>query len=49
MVYNFFGQYFCQWNYVFACLILTALPITLFYLSSQRYIISGTTSGSVKG
>ena len=49
MVYNFFGQYFRQWNYVFACLILTALPITLLYLSSQRYIISGMTSGSVKG
>ena len=49
MVYNFFGQYFRRWNYVFACLILTALPITLLYLSSQRYIISGMTSGSVKG
>ena len=49
MVYNFFGQYFRQWNYVFACLILTSLPISILYLTSQRYIISGMTSGSVKG
>ena len=49
MVYNFFGQYFRQWNYVFTCLILTSLPITLLYLATQKYIISGMTRGSVKG
>jgi len=49
MVFNFFGRYFRQWNYVFACLILTSLPISLLYLFSQKYIISGMTTGSVKG
>lgn len=48
-VYNFFGQYFRDWNYVFADLVLTALPITLLYLWAQKYIVSGLTSGAVKG
>lgn len=48
-VYNFFGQYQSNWNYVFADLVLTALPITLLYLYCQKYIIEGMTSGAVKG
>lgn len=48
-VYNFFGQYFANWNYVFADLVLTALPVTLLYLYCQKYIIAGMTAGAVKG
>lgn len=48
-VYNFFGQYFSNWNYVFANLVLTALPITLLYLYAQKHIVAGLTSGAVKG
>lgn len=48
-VYNFFGQYASQWNYVFADLVLTALPITILYLLCQRYVIEGATAGAVKG
>lgn len=48
-VYNFFGQYFSNWNYVFADLILTALPIVILYLFCQKYIIAGMTAGAVKG
>jgi raffinose/stachyose/melibiose transport system permease protein len=48
-VYNFFGQYANQWNLVFADLVLTALPITIVYLLGQKYIVSGMTSGAVKG
>jgi raffinose/stachyose/melibiose transport system permease protein len=48
-VYNFFGQYFSNWNYVFANLVLTALPVTILYLYAQKYIVSGLTAGSVKG
>ncbi|MFP3153492.1 carbohydrate ABC transporter permease [Lachnospiraceae bacterium ZAX-1] len=48
-VYNFFGQYASNWNYVFADLVLTALPITLLYLFCQKYIIAGQTAGAVKG
>lgn len=48
-VYNFFGQYASNWNYVFADLVLTALPITILYLACQKYVISGATAGAVKG
>ncbi|MDR2304691.1 MAG: carbohydrate ABC transporter permease [Treponema sp.] len=48
-VYNFFGQYFSDWNYVFADLVLTALPIALLYLYFQKYVIAGITSGAIKG
>jgi raffinose/stachyose/melibiose transport system permease protein len=48
-VYNFFGQYFSDWNYVFADLVLTALPVALLYLYFQRYVIAGITAGAVKG
>nr|WP_255525976.1 MULTISPECIES: carbohydrate ABC transporter permease [unclassified Oceanispirochaeta] len=49
LVFNFFGQYMRQWNLVFACLILTALPISILYLFVQKYIIAGMTQGAVKG
>lgn len=48
-VYNFFGQYSSNWNYVFADLVLTALPITILYLACQKYIVEGATAGAVKG
>ncbi len=48
-VYNFFGQFASDWNYVFADLVLTAVPIAALYLFMQRFIISGSTSGAVKG
>ncbi len=48
-VYNFFGQFSSDWNYVFADLVLTAAPIAALYLFCQRYIVSGSTSGAVKG
>jgi raffinose/stachyose/melibiose transport system permease protein len=48
-VYNFFGQYFSDWNYVFADLVLTALPVALLYLYFQKYVIAGITAGAVKG
>jgi len=48
-VYNFFGQYSSNWNYVFTDLVLTALPITILYLYCQKYIVAGMTAGAVKG
>ncbi len=48
-VYNFFGQYASNWNYVFADLMLTALPIAILYLLCQKYVVSGMTAGAVKG
>jgi raffinose/stachyose/melibiose transport system permease protein len=48
-VYNFFGQYQANWNLVSADILLTVLPVILVYLFAQRYILSGLTSGAVKG
>ena len=48
-VYNFFGRFEASWNLVSADIVLTILPVIVVYLLGQRYIISGMTSGAVKG
>ena len=48
-VYNFFGMFEHRWNLVSADIVLTILPVIVVYLIGQRYIISGMTSGAVKG
>ncbi len=48
-VYNFFGQYQQSWNLVSADILLTIIPVLIVYLLGQRFILSGLTSGSVKG
>ncbi|MDF2614309.1 MAG: carbohydrate transporter rane protein 2, family [Clostridia bacterium] len=48
-VYNFFGRERANWNLVFADIVLTALPVLIIYLIGQKQIISGLTSGAVKG
>ncbi|MGG4146965.1 carbohydrate ABC transporter permease [Paenibacillus algorifonticola] len=48
-VYNFFGRFSVNWNLVSADIVLTTLPVIIIYLLGQKYIISGMTSGSVKG
>lgn len=48
-VYNFFGQYQQDWNLVSADIVLTIVPVILVYLLGQRFILSGLTSGAVKG
>ena len=48
-VYNFFGMYFKDWNLVCADILLTSLPVLLVYLFGQKYIVSGMTTGAVKG
>lgn len=48
-VYNFFGMYFKDWNLVCADIFLTSLPVIIVYLLGQKYIVSGMTSGAVKG
>lgn len=48
-IYRFFGYFRTDWNYIFGNVILTTLPVLLFYLFGQRYVIEGMISGSVKG
>jgi len=46
--FYFFGEFTIQWNLAMAGLVLTIIPIIIFYLFSQRYIIKGVMSGAVK-
>lgn len=48
-VYNFFGMFESNWNLVSADIVLTILPVIAVYLMGQRYIVSGMTTGAVKG
>ena len=48
-VYQFFGRNSSYWNYVFADIVLTVIPVVIVYALGQRYIIGGVTSGAVKG
>jgi raffinose/stachyose/melibiose transport system permease protein len=48
-VYNFFGQYMQSWNLVCAGIILTSAPVLLIFILGQKHIVSGITSGAVKG
>ena len=47
-VYQFFGRNKSYWNYIFADIVLTCLPVVIVYLVGQRYIIGGLTTGAVK-
>lgn len=47
--FAFFGQYTKQWDLALAALVLSVLPIIIFFLAMQKHIIEGITAGSVKG
>lgn len=47
--FNFKSQYMFDYNLAFASFLLSAIPIVFAYLFLQKYIISGITSGAVKG
>ena len=47
-VYQFFGKNKQYWNYVFADIILTCIPVIIVYILGQKYIVGGLTSGAVK-
>lgn len=45
----YFGQYTNEWHLAMAALTMAVIPIIIFFLSMQRYIIQGITAGAVKG
>lgn len=47
-VYNFMGKNKNYWNYIFADIVMTCVPVILVYLMGQKYIVGGLTSGAVK-
>ena len=46
--FYFFGQYTIQWNLAMAGLVLTIIPVIIFYLFAQKHIIKGVMAGAVK-
>ena len=48
-IYNFFSTHSSDWNLVFTDVVLVSLPIVILYFSAQKQIMSGMTSGAVKG
>lgn len=48
-VYRNIGQFSTDWSNLFPMMVLGVLPLVLFYLFMQKYIIGGVMSGSVKG
>jgi raffinose/stachyose/melibiose transport system permease protein len=45
---SFFGEFTIQWNMAMAGLMLTIIPVIVFYIFSQKYIIKGVAAGAVK-
>jgi len=48
-IFNFMGQYGTKWSYLSAFSIVTIIPVAIIFIFMQKYIISGLTSGAVKG
>ncbi len=48
-IFNFMGQYGTKWSYLTAFAVVTIIPVTLIFIFMQKFIISGLTSGAVKG
>lgn len=47
-MFMFFGQFTKQWHLAMAGLTLAIIPVIIFYMFSQKYIIKGITEGAVK-
>ncbi len=48
-IYNFIGKYGIQWNCIMAYGTVITLPVLIIFVFLQKYIVSGLTSGAVKG
>lgn len=46
---SFSGQYMIQWTHLMAGSVVVTLPVMIFFLFLQRYLVSGITAGAVKG
>ena len=48
-LYNFQSQYFTSYNLLFTDILLITIPPLIMYIFFNRQIVSGLTSGAVKG
>lgn len=47
-MFYFFGQFSKKWHLALPGLVIGMVPIIIFYLFAQRYIVKGVTEGSIK-
>ncbi len=45
----FYGQYNQQWHLIMAGFVVSTIPVVIFFLFMQKYIINGIAAGAVKG
>ena len=45
----FYGFNFIQWQYLFATSIFATIPVVILFLLIEKHLVSGLTSGGVKG
>lgn len=48
-VMRFFQTYTTAWSNIMAAIIIGSLPMIVFFFIAQRFVISGVTSGAIKG
>ncbi|WP_304224332.1 carbohydrate ABC transporter permease [Gracilinema caldarium] len=48
-VMQYQGQFTSGWNFIMAFITISMIPMVLFYLFLQKYIVSGLTAGAIKG
>lgn len=44
-IYGFVGEFTTQWNYVFAGVVISVLPVLAFFIATQRKLVKGFTGG----
>lgn len=47
-LFKFIGPYEIQWHVICAAIIISIIPMLIFFIFLQKYIYSGITSGSIK-
>lgn len=48
-LFQFYSENTAQWTLIAASIVITASPLILLFLFTQRYIVAGITSGALKG
>lgn len=46
--FYFFGEFTIEWNLAMAGLMLTVIPVVIFYMLAQKHIINGIGEGAIK-
>ena len=47
-VANFAGAYVKQWDLILTAILMAMVPIIIFFLAAQKFIIKGMVAGSIK-